>query len=75
MCKCRFLQLRKTHVTALSKNPKARPRHERVDHTLFCRKKEETYIDVRKERVVNQFVFPFGSEMTELKALTGEYMT
>ena len=46
----RFLQLRSKHVVALSRNPNCKPRHEKVGATLFCRKKEEAYIDVKKDR-------------------------
>lgn len=51
----RFLALRKQHVTALAKNPKAKPRHERVDISLFTKKTEEDYVDVKKDVVSDVF--------------------
>lgn len=52
----RFLALRKSHVAQLSKNPKSRPRHEHVDISLFTKKTETDYVDVKKDRR-SRFVF------------------
>ena len=48
---CRFKSLRASHVLALLKNPKGKPRHERVDIDLYTKSKEEDYIDVKKEPI------------------------
>ena len=45
----RFMSLRKNHCAILAANPRAKPRHEKVDTALFTRKKEEDYIDVKQE--------------------------
>lgn len=34
---------------SILKNPKSKPRHEKVDAELFCKKKEEDYVDVKKD--------------------------
>lgn len=45
----RFDQLRASHVKVLAKNPKSKPRHERINVEMFTKKKETSYVDVKKD--------------------------
>lgn len=45
----RFMSMRASHLQAVMRNPKSRPRHERVDLELFTNKKEESYIDLKED--------------------------
>lgn len=48
----RFRSLRATHLVNCVKNPRAKPRHEKIDVELFTQKKEESYIDLKEDYCV-----------------------
>lgn len=42
--------MRKKHVTAVCKNPKAKPRHEAIDVKHFTNRKKSSYVDFFQAR-------------------------
>lgn len=46
----RFRNLRRAHITQVLKNPRSKPRHEKVDIELFTKRSESDYVDVKRDR-------------------------
>ena len=64
----RFRSLRASHVALLVKNPKAKPRHEKLDIDLFTKSKEEDYVDVKQETGG-----PGGYKLTGIEIVTASF--
>ena len=47
----RFRSLRRRHIKATSRNPKAKPRHEAVDVRHFTEKKDSSYCDIYQDHI------------------------
>lgn len=45
-CPPRFRQLRRKHIKTVSKNPKAKPRHEIVNTNLYITQEQSNYVDI-----------------------------
>lgn len=45
----RFRSLRKAHLKAVLKNPKAKPRHQVLDLKHYTKKKQSNYVDFSQD--------------------------